>query len=74
MGRNCSIYILPEINVIKIPDNVSCEDAAAISMVGVTSWHMLVTRDNIQPGQTVLIMGGGSGMGIASLVLATSWC
>ena len=61
---------LPEVNVIKIPDNVSFEDAAAISMVGVTSWHMLVTRANIQPGQTILIMGGGSGMGIAGIQIA----
>ena len=39
-------------------------------MVGMTSWHMLVTRANIQPGQTVLIMGGGSGMGIAGIQIA----
>jgi D-arabinose 1-dehydrogenase-like Zn-dependent alcohol dehydrogenase len=31
---------------------------------------MLVTRANIQPGQTVLIMGGGSGMGIAGIQIA----
>ena len=61
---------LPEVNVIKIPDNVSFEDAAAISMVGLTAWHMLVTRANIQPGQNVLIMGGGSGMGIAGIQIA----
>ena len=61
---------LPEVNVIKIPDNLSFQDAAAISMVGMTSWHMLVTRANIQPGQTVLIMGGGSGMGIAGIQIA----
>jgi D-arabinose 1-dehydrogenase-like Zn-dependent alcohol dehydrogenase len=28
---------LPEVNVVKIPDNVSFDDAAAISMVGMTS-------------------------------------
>ena len=61
---------LPEVNVVKIPDNVSFDDAAAISMVGLTSWHMLVTRANIRPGQTVLIMGGGSGMGIAGIQIA----
>jgi NADPH:quinone reductase-like Zn-dependent oxidoreductase len=37
---------LPEVNVIKIPDILSFHDAAAISMVGMTSWHMLVTRAN----------------------------
>lgn len=61
---------MPEVNVVKIPDNVSFNDAAAISMVGMTSWHMLVTRAHIQPGQTVLIMGGGSGMGIAGIQIA----
>jgi alcohol dehydrogenase len=61
---------LPEVNVVKIPDNVSFDHAAAISMVGLTSWHMLVTRANIRPGQTVLIMGGGSGMGIAGIQIA----
>jgi alcohol dehydrogenase len=31
---------LPEVNVVKLPDNVSFTDAAAISMVGMTAWHM----------------------------------
>ena len=61
---------LPEVNVVKIPDDVSFVDAAAISMVGMTAWHMLVTRANIKPGQTVLIMGGGSGMGLAGIQIA----
>ena len=61
---------MPEVNDIKLPGNVSFTDAAAISMVGMTSWHMLVTRANIRPGQTVLIMGGGSGMGIAGIQIA----
>jgi alcohol dehydrogenase len=61
---------LPEVNIVKLHDNVSFNDAAAISMVGMTAWHMLVTRAKIQPGQTVLIMGGGSGMGIAGIQIA----
>ena len=61
---------LAEVNVVKLPDNVSFTDAAAISMVGMTAWHMLVTRAKIRPGQTVLIMGGGSGMGIAGIQIA----
>ena len=61
---------LPEVNVVKLHDNVSFNDAAAISMVGMTAWHMLVTRAKILPGQTVLIMGGGSGMGIVGIQIA----
>jgi NADPH:quinone reductase-like Zn-dependent oxidoreductase len=61
---------MPEANVVKLPDNVSFVDAAAITMVGMTAWHMLVTRAKIKPGQKVLIMGGGSGMGIAGIQIA----
>ena len=61
---------LPEVNVAKLPDNLSFEDAAAISMVGMTSWHMLVGRAKIIPGQTVLIMGGTSGVGMVGIQIA----
>ena len=61
---------LPEVNVAKIADNVSFNDAAAVSMVGMTSWHMLVGRAKIKPGQVVLIMGGGSGVGMVGIQIA----
>jgi alcohol dehydrogenase len=61
---------LQEVNVAKIPDNISFDDAAAISMVGMTAWHMLVGRAKIKPGQTVLIMGGTSGVGMAGIQIA----
>ena len=41
-----------------------------MSMVGMTSWHMLVGRANIKPGQTVLIMGGTSGVGMVGIQIA----
>jgi alcohol dehydrogenase len=61
---------LPEVNVVKIADNVSFDDAAAVSMVGMTSWHMLVGRAKIKPGQLVLIMGGSSGVGMVGIQIA----
>jgi NADPH:quinone reductase-like Zn-dependent oxidoreductase len=61
---------LPEVNVAKIPDSVSFEQAAAVSMVGMTAWHMLVGRAKIRPGQTVLVMGGTSGVGMAGIQIA----
>jgi alcohol dehydrogenase len=61
---------LPEVNVVKIPDNVSLDEAAAISMVGMTSWHMLVGRAKIKPGQTVLVMGGTSGVGMSGIQIS----
>jgi NADPH:quinone reductase-like Zn-dependent oxidoreductase len=69
-GGYCEITHLPEVNVVKIPDNVTYDDAAAASMTLLTSWHMLVGRAKIQPGQLVLIMGGGSGVGNYGIQIA----
>ena len=69
-GGYCEKAHLPEVNVVKIPDNVSYESAAAASMTLLTSWHMLVGRAKIQPGQLVLIMGGGSGVGNYGIQIA----
>ena len=69
-GAYSELVHLPEVNVSKIPDGVSFEDAAAASMTILTAWHMLVGRAKIQPGQTVLIMGGGSGVGSFGIQIA----
>ena len=69
-GGYCEFTHLPEVNVIKIPDNVSFDEAAAASMTMLTSWHMLVGRAKIQPGQLVLVMGGSSGVGNYGIQIA----
>ena len=69
-GGYCEFTHLPEVNVLKIPDNVSYDEAAAASMTLLTSWHMLVGRAKIQPGQLVLIMGGSSGVGSFGIQIA----
>ena len=69
-GGYCEIAHLPEINVLKIPDSISYEEAAATSMTLLTSWHMLVGRAKIKPGQIVLVMGGSSGVGIFGIQIA----
>jgi NADPH:quinone reductase-like Zn-dependent oxidoreductase len=61
---------LPEVNVVKLQDNISFNDAAAVSMAGMTVWHALVGRARIDPGQTVLIMGGRSGVGSLGIQIA----
>lgn len=69
-GAYNELVHLPEVNISKIPDGVSFEDAAAASMTILTAWHMLVGRAKIKPGQTVLIMGGGSGVGSFGIQIA----
>ena len=69
-GGYCEITHLPEVNVVKIPENITYEEAAAASMTLLTSWHMLVGRAKIHPGQLVLVMGGSSGVGSFGIQIA----
>src|SRR6185503_7940934 len=43
---------------------------AAVPLVFLTAWHMLVTRAEIKPGETVLVHGAGSGGGSAAIQIA----
>jgi len=57
-------------SLYKIPETVSYEEAAAVPVNYITAWHMLFTRAGLRPGQTVLVIGGGSGIGYAAIELA----
>ena len=69
-GGYCEVAHLPESNVVRIPENISYEDATAASMTLLTSWHMLASRARIQPGQIILVMGGSSGVGSYGIQIA----
>jgi len=57
-------------NVIELPDHVSFEVAGAASLTFLTAWRMLVTRAQIRPGETVLILGAGGGVNTAAVQIA----
>ena len=60
----------PETNVIPIPADFSFDEAAAVPLVFLTAWHMLMTRAELKPGEEVLVIGAGSGVGSAAIQLA----
>jgi NADPH:quinone reductase-like Zn-dependent oxidoreductase len=57
--------------LVRIPDEVSYEDAAALQVAFATSWHMLFTRAQLKAGETVMINSVGSGIGSAAVQLAS---
>jgi NADPH:quinone reductase-like Zn-dependent oxidoreductase len=69
-GGNCELIAVPAVNVIPIPDSLDFNQAASVPLVFLTAWHMLVGRAAIRPGQTVLVLGAGSGVGIAAIQVA----
>ncbi len=69
-GGNCELFAVPAANVIPIPDSLDYIQAASVPLVFVTAWHMLVGLAGVRPGQTVLVLGAGSGVGIAAIQIA----
>ncbi len=66
-GGNCELLAARPDCVIPIPDSLSFEEASAAPLVCLTAWHMLVTRAQVRPGQTVLVLGANSGVGMAAI-------
>ncbi len=60
----------PEANVIPIPGGLSFDEAAAVPLVFTTAWHMLFARAELRPGEEVLVIGAGSGVGSAAIQIA----
>jgi len=69
-GGDCELYAAPATNVIPIPDSLDFNQAASVPLVFVTAWHMLVGLAGVRPGQTVLVLGASSGVGIAAIQIA----
>ena len=69
-GGYAEYLAVPEANVLPKPAALSFEEAAAIPLVFLTAWNMLVDQARLRFGETVLIWGAGSGVGSAGIQIA----
>ncbi|HBC18070.1 MAG TPA: NADPH:quinone oxidoreductase [Alcanivorax sp.] len=68
-GAFAEEILVPENQLIPVPDGMNDHTAAAFSMVYGTSYHALKQRANIQPGETLLVLGASGGVGLAAVEL-----
>jgi NADPH:quinone reductase-like Zn-dependent oxidoreductase len=67
----CAEYVrCPDVNCMPYPENLDWVSAAAVPLVFLTAWHMLITRAQLRPGDSALILGAGSGVGSAAIQIA----
>jgi NADPH:quinone reductase-like Zn-dependent oxidoreductase len=71
-GTHAELIAVPADNVHPVPDSLTFEQAAAFPLVYETVYRMLVTRAGLREGEWVLAWGVGSGIGTATLALATA--
>src|SRR5512134_477770 len=66
-GGYAELVKVPAANLLPIPDHIDFVRAAALPLTFLTVWHMLVARAHVQPGDWVLVLGSGSGVGQAAI-------
>jgi NADPH:quinone reductase-like Zn-dependent oxidoreductase len=69
-GTYAEFVAVPERQLLRIPDSVSFETAAASGLVCLTAWHSLITKGQLHAGESVLIIGAGGGVNTAAIQIA----
>lgn len=76
-GGYAEYIAVPRANIIPRPQRrsdtgaaLSLTDVAAFPLAMMTAWQMLKRRADVQPGETVVIIGAGSGVGSAGVQVA----
>ncbi len=69
-GTNAEFIVVPAANAIPKPPELTFEQAAALPLVFLTAWTMLVDRAQLRAGETVVVLAAGSGVGSAAVQIA----
>ena len=70
MGGYAALLALPADTLVRIPDGVSFEQAAAAGLAASTAWASLFDIGKMRDGERVLITAGASGVGTAQVQFA----
>ncbi len=68
-GAFAEKVVVPEATVVKVPDAVSFDVAAATLLTYLTTMHALVDRAQLQKGETLLVLGAAGGVGVSAIQL-----
>ena len=69
-GSHAEYVVVPVETVSRKPKSLSMEQAAAIGVPYITAWASLVNAAQIQPGETILVVGAAGAVGQAAIQIA----
>ncbi len=72
-GGHAEYVKVPGNSLVAMPEELSFVEAAAQTFTAITAWHMLVSKAGVRPGETVLVLAAGSGLGVAAIQIAKLW-
>jgi len=74
MGGGYAEYCnVPEGQCLPVPGNLSFVEAASLPETFFTVWSNVFDRGALKPGETLLVHGGSSGIGVAAIQMAKAW-
>ena len=69
-GGYAEYLVVPAVNLAPYPERLDFAHAAASLLPFLTAWQMVVRKARVAPGDTVLVHGAGSGIGVAAIQIA----
>ena len=69
-GGLAEYVVVPARNLIRKPANLSHVETAALPVVAMTAWHMLISVAQLRSGETVFIPGAGGGVASMGIQIA----
>lgn len=69
-GGYAELCAAPEPQVMPVPDGLDLIEAASLPEVFFTAWNNVIDLGRLEAGETVLIQGGTSGVGLAAIQIA----
>ncbi len=70
VGAMAEKFLVPASQVFRLPDQVSMDQGACLSVTYGTGFHALLDRARLKPDETVLITGATGGVGSAGIQIA----
>jgi putative PIG3 family NAD(P)H quinone oxidoreductase len=72
-GGYAQYVAAPAVQCLPVPATLSLEEAAALPETFFTVWLNIFERARLQPGETLLVHGGSSGIGTTAILLARAF-
>jgi putative PIG3 family NAD(P)H quinone oxidoreductase len=71
-GGYAEYVTAPEGQCLRVPNGITMEEAAALPETVLTVWMNVFQTGRLQPGETLLVHGGSSGIGVTAIQMATA--
>jgi len=72
-GGYAEYCTVPEQQCLPVPENLSFVEAASLPETFFTVWSNVFDRVGLKPGESLLVHGGSSGIGVTAIQMAKAW-